>query len=75
MINSKHKKLRCALLGLGYDATEASAAIGRKQTYFSIRMNGHKPWTTEEMYTLMDLIEKPYDEMYVYFPRQGGRTK
>lgn len=70
MINNKHKKLRGALLELGYEPEEAAEAIGRKRTYFSLRINGHRPWTTDEMYRLMDLIGKPYDEMYIYFPKQ-----
>ena len=35
-------------------------------------MTGKHPWTVDEVYTIMDLLRIPYDQMAVYFPPKGA---
>lgn len=35
------------------------------------RFCGKKPWRLNEMYIMMDLLHLPYDQMHVFFPRNG----
>lgn len=38
------------------------------------KLCGHSAWTLDEMYTLMDLLQWPYDKMHELFPRNGRGT-
>lgn len=42
--------------------------IGRSHKYGSERMNGHAPWTMDEAYAIMDILNWPYERMHELFP-------
>jgi hypothetical protein len=39
------------------------------------KLCGHYPWTLDEMYDIMGLLEWPYDRMHELFPRNGIATR
>jgi hypothetical protein len=41
----------------------------------SRKMTGKRPWTSDEMYAVMDLIQEPYEKLHEYFPKDGGATR
>lgn len=57
-----------------YLAKQFKAPNGKPRSHFYVteRMTGKRMWDTEEIYTMCDLMEIPYEEIHIYFPR-GGR--
>ena len=51
----------------GVTQTDIVKAIGRGVNYVCTRINGHKPWTTDEMQIIGELLEIPRDELIDYF--------
>jgi len=48
-----------------------SEKLDRSISYITARMCGHADWSQRDMYTLMDLLRIPYNEMHEYFPKEG----
>lgn len=42
--------------------------IGISRTALNHRMTGRTPWTLEEMYQILHLLNAPDSELYLYFP-------
>ncbi len=40
--------------------------------YVSSRMTNRYSWTIEEVYKIMDLLMIPQEELFEYFPKDGG---
>lgn len=49
--------------------------LGRCPAYVSSRLLGKAPWTMEEMYKIMELINRPAEELYIIFPKDGITPK
>lgn len=54
----------------GITQTDIVKAIGRGVNYVCTRINGHKPWTIDEMEIIGELLEIPRDELIDYFLRK-----
>lgn len=67
----KFEKLRVSLRREGIDQQYLSKQIGRSTPYISERLCGHREWQLEDIYSIMDLIHRPYEEIPIYFPRKG----
>jgi hypothetical protein len=67
-----HAKLRGAMIAADIDESYLARKLLRGTTYISQRMVGKKPWAMDEVYTIMDLLQIPYDQMAVYFPPRGA---
>lgn len=57
------------------DQTYLAGKLGRSTCYVSERLNGKKPWTAADMYTIMELINCPVDRLHIMFPRDGIAPK
>lgn len=57
------------------DQQYLAGKIGRSTYYVSQRMNGAKPWTAADMYTIMELINCPVDKLHIMFPKDGIAPK
>lgn len=67
-----HAKLRGAMVAADIDEGYLARKLLRGTTYISHRMTGKKPWAMDEVYTIMDLLKIPYDQMAAYFPPKGA---
>jgi len=67
-MSKPYRKLRAKLVEYDIDQEYLCEILGRGITYVSHRMNAKKAWTQEEMYTMMDELEIPYEMMHEYFP-------
>ena len=47
---------------------EILEAFGRTYSWLNDRRNGKHAFTTEECYTILKLLDKPYSEISKYFP-------
>ena len=67
-----HAKLRGALAAADVDQQYLARKLLLSTKCVSQRMTGKHPWTVDEVYTIMDLLRIPYDQMAVYFPPKGA---
>lgn len=63
----KWNKLKGRMFERGITQTDIVKAIGRGVNYVCTRINGHKPWTIDEMEIIGELLEIPRDELIDYF--------
>lgn len=56
-----------------YDLTNETLAqeIGCATSTISNKLNGKYPWTSDEMWKIMDLTNQPEHELHRVFPRKG----
>lgn len=68
--------MRARLQEYGIEQTDLAKKLGRSIAYLSHRYTGKDPWTLDEMYTILDLINEPYENLHKVFPRNGkGESK
>lgn len=65
------KALRVALMDADIQQGYLARQFRVSTNTITARMNGHKPWTLDEMYRVMDLLRLPYAQLHVYFPKDG----
>lgn len=53
---------------------DVARALGVGQPAVSSRFNGRVPWTSDEMYQILDLCRAQPEELHLYFPRGGRAT-
>ena len=71
MVKTRHTELRAELLRHGYDGKSLALVLGCTPMTISNRLCGKIPWSSNEMYIIMDLLDLPYDKLNVYFPKNG----
>ena len=67
----KWNKLKGRMFERGITQTDIVKAIGRGVNYVCTSINGHKPWTIDEMEIIGELLEIPRDELIDYFSAKG----
>jgi len=63
--------LRAALHEADINQEYLCELTGRSKTYITMRMNAKAPWSQNDMYFLMDLLNIPYNRMHEFFPKDG----
>ena len=71
MIRSRHTELRAEMVRHGYDGKRLAVVLGVTPMTVSNRLTGKVPWTSKEMYFIMDLFDLPYNKLSMYFPKNG----
>lgn len=66
-----YKKVRNLMHEYDYTNATLAAELGISVVTISHRLNGHQPWTCDEMYKFMELTEQPFCLMHEIFPRDG----
>lgn len=64
-------KLRGAMAEHGVDGKEIAKITGIESTAISLRMTAKRPWKLTEMYAIMDALQLPYEQLFLYFPKDG----
>lgn len=72
MLPKPHIKLRGALAAADIDQQYLARKLLLSPKCVSQRMTGKYPWTLDEVYTILDLIRVPHDQMAAYFPPRGA---
>lgn len=67
-----HAKLRGAMIAADIDQKYLARKLLLSTKCVSQRMTGKHPWTMDEVYTIMDLLRLPHDQLAVYFPPKGA---
>ena len=65
------RKLRGKFKEFDIDQAFLAKKLGVSVMTISHCMTGKKQWTLEWMYDILDLINEPYDQLHIYFPRGG----
>lgn len=71
MTQRVYDKLVVALREAGYTCREAAQELRITYQTFSEKIHGRSPWTLDEMYALLSLLDCSPTAMHVYFPRRG----
>lgn len=63
--------LRGALVARDLQHTDLARLLLISEGSVSNRFRGLHPWTVEEMYSIMDWLGLPHDQLHIYFPPNG----
>lgn len=67
-----YRYLSGKLRQLGIRQKDLAVNLGISKSQVSMRFNGWIPWKINEMYTIMDIIQAPPEELHIYFPPKGS---
>ena len=67
----KHRLLRGRMVAYDVDAKYMSDKIGIGKSTYDHSMAGYRAWTLDEVYAIMDALNVPYDQMHLFFPKDG----
>lgn len=65
------KKLKTVMYANDIDQKMLSGVIGKSQTYVTRRITGRAPFDMDEVYTICDYLQIPYEKIPEYFPKGG----
>jgi transcriptional regulator with XRE-family HTH domain len=71
----KFRVLRGQMAAEGLTQADVARKLLVSPDTISNKMRGIYSWTLDEMYTLMDIINWPYDRMHELFPKDGIAPK
>ncbi len=71
MIKTRHTEIRAEMVRHGYDGKRLAPVLGISTVTLSLKLCGKAPWTSREMYIIMDLFGLPYAELGRFFPKNG----
>lgn len=66
-----YAKLRSALVEHDITQSDLARRLLVSQRTISARFCAEQPWTINEMYTTLDWLGLPHDQMHIYFPPDG----
>lgn len=67
-----YAKLRGKMAEMDVKCMALAHYIGRTANYVSKRFNNKGSWDIEEVYEIMTLLQIPHEEIFTYFPPNGG---
>ena len=71
----KFRVLRGQMAAEGLTQADVARKLLVSPDTISNKMRGIYSWTQTEMYTLMDILNWPYDRMHELFPKDGIAPK
>lgn len=71
----KYQKLRTALFEAEIDQATVAYKLKRSSRYVSERMTGKYPWTVEDAYLILEMLEEPKERLTELFPPAGEHEK
>ena len=70
-MTKKYSYLAGRLRQLELTQDDVARKLGIQQPAVSRRFNGRTPWTSDEMYQILDICRAKPEELHLYFPRDG----
>ena len=70
-----YAKLRGKMAEMDVNSTALANYLGRSANYLSGRFNNKFSWDMEEVYKIMDFLKIPHEEIFTYFPPNGGLSQ
>lgn len=70
-----YAKLRGKMAELEVTGEALANYINRSKTYVSNRMTHNFSWTIDEVYKILEFLDIPPNEIFTYFPPNGGLSK
>ena len=70
-MKKRYVRLRRELYGYGYTMADVAGWLGKSMTYVCQRFWGQRPWSQEDMYTILERLHIDASKMAEYFPRIG----
>lgn len=67
-------KVRGLMREHDYAQVDLADMLGVGERHVWAALNARRPWSLDEMYTIMDAFGVPHDQMHIYFP-QGGQNE
>ena len=71
ILKKRFTTLRCALIENGTTQYALAHDLGLSPSSLSKRLTGKVPWTTQEAYSVLRLLNRPDTELQLYFPPDG----
>lgn len=65
------KRLKVELGISGIDRKYLAKVLGRSESYVQFRLGGDSPWSINDVYTICDVLQIPYELIPEYFPKNG----
>lgn len=66
-----YRKLRGRMAEYDMKQSDIAEMLNKSHTYITQRINGHANFDLLEVYEICDRLEIPYEEIPIYFPRDG----
>lgn len=70
----RNRQLDAVLRLHGHNQGDLGFVIQKGKSYISERINGKKPWSIDEVYSICDWLGLPYAEIPRYFPKGGQNS-
>lgn len=70
-IKTRYTEIRAEMVRRGLDGAKMAEALGISRITYSNKLCAHIPFTSREMYTILDLFGRPDSDIALYFPRNG----
>lgn len=68
----RYRKLRAAMVEFGIDRDYLAEKLGVSPNTIDCRFSGRYPWTDDEEYAVLDILNEPDEKKHVFFPRNRG---
>lgn len=65
----KYTQLKVAMIEHDVDEQYLNRKLNRHVGYISAKLNDKTSWKLDEVYKICDILNIPYDEIHVYFPK------
>lgn len=69
----RYAELQGLMVANDYSRTQLGRKLGRQSTYMDLRFAGHRHFTMDEAYSIMDLFHVPHSRLHEIFPPNGIR--
>lgn len=67
-----YAKLRGKMAEMEVTGEALANFLNRSTAYVSIRLSKNISWSIDEVYKILDFLEIPMEEIFTYFPPNGG---
>lgn len=69
------RKLKTLMFDKEVDQTYIAEKAGKSKGYISNRFQGKLPFSMDDVYTIIEILEIPQEEALTYFPKGGISEK
>lgn len=66
-----YRKLKTRMFEKEVDQAYIAQKLGRSKPYIGDRLKGKQPFSMDDVYTIIEILEIPQEEALTYFPKGG----